>query len=326
MKTPLVSGIGILLLTLAAAPMHAESPSLTAEKPVVVTGSGGFDFLQVDAAKRRLLASHTGNGTLDVIDLDSGKLLKQVPTGKAQDVAVDGAAEQYLVSVSKEHVLVVIDAKSLAKTGEVDLGGEADVLTFNPKNHYAYVVHDHAPELWVVDPSAKKIVTTIRLPGEPEDLCYDAASNQVYQNIVTPNSVAVIDPAENLVQATWTTGSAARPHGLAIDPDTHVLFSAGANGKLAVLNLKTGQMMDTIDIAEGVDQIAYDAGNKRLYCASRKGMISVIGWTDKGAVSLGQVQTATGAKTIAVDPSTHAVWVAYADKEHSYVLRLHLNS
>ena len=44
--------------------------------------------------------------------------------------------------------------------------------------------------------------------------------------------------------------------------------------------------------------------------------------TADGAVSRGEVKTAPGAKTITFDPKTHAVWVAYADKDHSYVRRL----
>src|SRR5436190_4367275 len=138
-------GVQVSTAVLNAAPLVADSPI------VVPDSTGGFDFLQVDATGRRLLANHTGNGTLDVFDLDSGSLLKHIATGKAQGVAMDGAAGKYFVSVSKEQILVIIDAKTLNKTGEVKLGGEADAITFDPKNHCAYVDHDHAPEVWVGD-------------------------------------------------------------------------------------------------------------------------------------------------------------------------------
>src|SRR6266568_608978 len=88
-------GIGVALLAsnyLMVGTCHGaegEAP-LVAEAPIVVPDSkGGFDYLQVDEPLRRLLANHTGNNTLDVFDVDSGKLLKHVPTGKAQGVAVD---------------------------------------------------------------------------------------------------------------------------------------------------------------------------------------------------------------------------------------------
>src|SRR5438045_3891367 len=95
-------GVQASMTVLSAAPLAADSPI------VVPDSTGGFDFLQVDAAARRLLANHTGNGTLDVFDLDSGSLLKHIPTGKAQGVAMDGVAGKYFVSVSKEQVLVII--------------------------------------------------------------------------------------------------------------------------------------------------------------------------------------------------------------------------
>jgi DNA-binding beta-propeller fold protein YncE len=327
MKTPrfLSCCLAIQVSLFLPSMVRAAGPPLIAESPIVVPDTkGGFDFIQADSSRRRLLATHTGNGTLDLIDLDSRKILKNIPTGKGQGVAFDDAAGKYFVSVSKEQVLVIIDAATLAKTGEVKLGGEADVLTYDPKNHCAYVCHDHATELWVVDTQAAKLSATITLPGEPEDVFYDAASDQVFQNVATANSVAVIDPASNTVKQSWSTEPAKKPHGMAVDAKTHRLFSAGANGKLAVIDTTNGKSLPALDIAEGVDQIAIDPEMKRVYCASRKGVISVIEETAEGPVSLGDVKTATGARSIAVDTKTHAVWVAYADKEHSYVLRLHL--
>ena len=107
---------------------------------------------------------------------------------------------------------------------------------------------------------------------------------------------------------------------------SNIVAQARAAGKLTpgktLLDSTSGKVLQTLDIAEGVDQIAYDSEKGRVYCASRQGLISVVENKPGGAISLGDVKTAAGAKTIAVDPKTHAVWVAYADKEHSYVLRL----
>ena len=61
---------------------------------------GKFDFLAIDPEGRRLLAAHTGNASLDVIDLDKHELLKSVATGAAQASAVNPSAGQYLVAVS----------------------------------------------------------------------------------------------------------------------------------------------------------------------------------------------------------------------------------
>jgi DNA-binding beta-propeller fold protein YncE len=318
--------LAVLVGLLAAAPLsRAATPPLIADRPIAVPDSkGGFDYLQVDEAQRRLLANHTGNNTLDVFDLDSGKLIKHVPTGKAQGVAVVSEAGKYFVSVSREKVVVVIDRKTLEKSGEVKLAGPADAIVFNPKNHCVYVGHDDATDLWVIDTRTEKIVATIAIPEGPEYVIYDASSDRVFQNIKSNDSLLVIDPAGNTIKERWNTAPARHPHGLALDVQTRRLFCAGQNGKLAVMDSMTGKVITSVDIASGVDQIAFDLEKRRVYCASSSGVVSVVEETANGAVSLGNITTAPGAKTITVDPKTHAVWVAYADKEKSYLRRLTL--
>src|SRR4051812_11436454 len=157
--------------------MSADAP-LVADTPSIIPDcKGGFDFLEVDAAQRRLLASHKGNGTLDVFDLDSGNLIKHVPAGEAQGLAMDPESGKYFVGACKEQMLVIIDAKTLTKTGEVKLPGEADAICFDAQNHCVYVGHDNAPEIWVVDPRQEKIVATVKLTGQTEVLQHDSTRN-----------------------------------------------------------------------------------------------------------------------------------------------------
>ena len=111
------------------------------------------------------------------------------------------------------------------------------------------------------------------------------------------------------------------PHGLAIDGRTQRLFSAGNNGKLVVFDLKSGKMIATVDIEKGVDQIAFDRGTKRIYCACKRA-ISVVEETDDGAKLVGNVPAPKGSHTIAVDNKTHAVWTCYSDGKDSYLLKL----
>jgi hypothetical protein len=61
---------------------------------------GKFDFIKIDSANSRLLACHTGNGSLDMIDTTTSKLIKSIPTGNAQGVANDSRNNRYFVSVS----------------------------------------------------------------------------------------------------------------------------------------------------------------------------------------------------------------------------------
>ena len=87
--------------------------------------------------------------------------------------------------------------------------------------------------------------------------------------------------------------------GLAIDGRNQRLFSAGSNGKLVAIDLKTGKVTATADIEKGTDQIAYDSGNQRIYCAC-KGAISVVQESEDGIKLIGNVTTPKGSHTIAI--------------------------
>ncbi len=313
---------GILAALIACAPLCIHAAPLSPETPIQVPdSSGGFDFLKVDEAGHRLLANHTGNGTLDVFDLADGKLLKHIPTGKAQDVAVDSAAGKYFVSVSKEQKIAIIDSAKLEVIGEIKLDGPADAIALDPASHLLYVGHDDEKDLWVVDTRLGKVTATIAIPVGPEVIVHDPAGARLFQNIKTNDSVLVIDAKTNSVRETWSTAPAKSPHGLAYNPANHHLFSAGTNGILVVLDSESGKSLGSMEIAKGVDQIVFDSASKRVYCACGSGKISVGEDSETGLKSLGDVDSAAGAKTLACDPQSHAVWIAYSDKKASYIQR-----
>src|SRR5438128_1297333 len=82
----------------------------------------------------------------------------------------------------------------------------------------------------------------ILIPEGPEYVIYDPASDRIFQNIKSNDSLLVIDPASNTIQQRWKTAPARKPHGLAIDSDTKRLFCAGQNGKLAVIDATSGKV------------------------------------------------------------------------------------
>jgi DNA-binding beta-propeller fold protein YncE len=314
--------IAFVLFSLPTAVL-AETAPLTLGQPIVVPGTRGrFDYLQIDEELNRLLAAHTANGTLDIINLPDGKLIKSVNTGAVQEAVVDSDHNKYYASVSAQQKLLIIDRQTLEILGTVKLPGPADALAYNPKNGMVYVCHDGGEDVWVVDPSAQKIVTAVKIPTQPEFVVYDPVTDKVFQNIKSQPVTIVIDPGSNSAAATWSTFPAEGPHGLAVNPETHRLFSAGKNGKLVVLDSVSGKSLGSVDIAEGVDQIAFDPGNKRIYCAAGQGKLTVLQETKESVKSLGDVITPTGTHTLAVDPSTHSVWIAFAKGEESYVAEL----
>ncbi len=312
--------LGVAAFRSFAAP--ADAPVLTAGKPIMIAGgAGGFDWMRVDGNGQRVFATHKGTKSVAVVDLKTDTALPSPEVGTAQGIGIDRRDNKIFLGDDVEHKVVILDYATLKKTGEIAVTGPVDDVLYCPKNGMIYADHDDGEDVWVIDPKTEKIVDTVKIPTAPEKLEYDRTSDRIYQNIKSNSTVQVIDPATNKVEKTFDTAPAVGPHGLAIDGKTQKLFSAGSNGKLVAIDLKTGKVFSSIDIEKGVDQIAFDPGNQRIYCAC-KGAISIAQETEDGIKSLGKVTTPKGSHTLTVDTKTHAVWTCYFDDKNSYLLKL----
>ncbi len=315
-KATILCGLSFLFTALSG----KSAELLEAGKPIILEGTHGrFDFLTIDAEGRRLLAAHTGNSSLDIIDLDKRLVTKVISTGAAQSEAVDAKSHRYYVGVSKPPQLVTIDSEKLEVVGSVPLSGPADLIAYNQISARVYVGHDDGKDLWVVDPSTKA-VETIGLPSDgPEDLAFDSTGMRLFQAMKTGSVVAVIDLRSNKVTDQWSTAPAKGPHGMAVDEQDKSLLIAGANGKLVMMRQGDGKVTASAEIAERVDQIAYDPELHRVYCASGTGKIVIVQVENEKLTTLGSVASSEGARSIAVDRKTHTVWIAYAKGEASFV-------
>ena len=302
--------LGGLLLALT---WSAAAAPLTPGEPIPLPGtSDSYDFIRMDAAGNRLLLGHEGNKTFDVFDLGSRTLLKAVPTSTSQDATADAKNGCYYVSGNDPSRMVIVDAAKLEVTGTVPTPANTDLIAFNPQTGLVYECNDTAGEVWVIDPAAKKIVTTIKVDGSGvEDLAFDPEYKHLYQAVKGKSTIAVIDPASNRVLEAWPCAPDSGPHGIAVVPDSNGLLVACA-GKLLLFDRTTGKVVATAPIGGRVDEMTYDPGLHVAYCASRQGSISCVAVAEGKLTPLGNVKDQKGTGDITVDPKTHTVWIAYS--------------
>jgi DNA-binding beta-propeller fold protein YncE len=293
---------------------------LTPGNPVEVIGTQGkFDFIKIDSANSRLLACHTGNGSLDVIDVTTSKLIKSIPTGNAQGVAIDSTNNRYFVSVSRPPKMVIVDSIKLELIGEVILPGPADLIAYHSETNRVFICRDDKPLMWVIDPVKKEILSTINFAGGGmEDLGFDSQDTFLFQCLKDSSELAKMDLQTEKIVAKWSTSPAEKPHGMAIVPGRDQALIVGETGKLGLLNLNTGKIVDTANVSPKSDEIAYDPTLQRVYCASGLGTISVVGFDHNTLSALPSVTSTPGAHSIAVDPQTHAIWIAFSKNGKAY--------
>jgi YVTN family beta-propeller protein len=164
----------------------------------------------------------------------------------------------------------------------------------------------------VIDTASQKVVATIDLPGKPEFPQADGRGH-VFDNIEDRNSIVELDAKTKALVATWPLQNCDSPSGMAIDAANHRLFSVCGDGKMAVVDSKTGKQIATASIGAGPDAARYSDQLQLAFSSNGgDGTLSVIdaGHNYKTVQTL---STQKGARTMAYDKSADRVYVVTAE-------------
>ncbi|MBW4028727.1 MAG: hypothetical protein HIU93_15235 [Acidobacteria bacterium] len=276
-----------------------------------------LDYLTL--SHQTLFVASESSGTVFKIDLDpnsyaSSPITIQRGSGSAHGIVLAPDTNAGFVTRSEANVVDVFDPKTLAPLGSIPVADDPDGIQYIPSTRLLYVANGDPKMATLIDPVQRATVGTISLPGKPEFAAVDPASGWLYQNLTGTNTVAAIDIAKRAVTAQWPLAPCRRPTGMAIDAKLRRLFSVCADSaNLVVFDLDAHRVVTSMKIGGGADSVAFDPALRRIYSAGRSGELTVI--QQDGADSyriLDRIHTHYGAHTLAVDPVSHKVFVAYA--------------
>ncbi|MBK7403859.1 MAG: hypothetical protein IPJ41_04290 [Phycisphaerales bacterium] len=101
---------------------------------------------------------------------------------------------------------------------------------------------------------------------------------------------------------------------MAIDTVHHRLLSACANQKMVVMESDSGKALATVAIGEGVDGAEFDPAGFAL-ASGGDGALTVIGTADGAFAVSESLTTAPRARSMAIDPKAHRVYLPTAEFE-----------
>lgn len=112
----------------------------------------------------------------------------------------------------------------------------------------------------------------------------------------------------------WACGTGTEPTGLAIDPKGGRLFVGCHNQKLVIMSTADGKALGELPIGKGNDACAFDPGTGDAFASCGDGTTTIAHEASTGQFAVKQViQTRPGARTLAIDPMTHALYLPTAD-------------
>ncbi len=292
----------------SAVSSFAADFSVLAHYPI--GGEVRYDYLRVDPDARRLYVSHATR--VEVLDVDTGKLIGEIsPMNGIHGIAIVPQLKRGFITAGTDRAVVMFDVDTLKILKVITgLGVKPDAIEYDPETQKIYVANGSSGGVTVIDPAKGEIVATVPIDGKLEGLAFDG-KGRMFVNTENKSTIQVIDTHSFKPVGSWPIAPAEGGTGLAIDVASHRLFSAGGNGRLAVVDSDTGAVVATPEIGEDPDGDAFDAANGLIFTSNMVGTLTVLHEDSPNAYRLVQtVPTALGARTISLDAKTGRVFLS----------------
>jgi len=274
-------------------------------------GEGGWDYLTLDGASRRLYISRATH--VIVIDADSGKSVGDIPdTPGVHGIALAPEFGRGFISNGREGTVSIFNINTLKTLNKVKVGENPDAILYDPGSKRVFAFNGRSHDTSVIDAGNGAVISTIKLNGKPEFAVADE-KGEVFVNIEDKSELTAIDSKGLQVKSTWPLAPCEEPTGLAIDRKNHRLFSGCSNKLMAVVNADRGKLITTLPIGDGVDGTAFDPDTGLAFASCGEGVLTVVHEDSPDKFSVVEnVATQRGARTLALDPKTHQVFLVTA--------------
>ena len=290
----------------AAAPYHLLNT-------IAIGGEGGWDYLNVDPAGERLYVSH---GTqVEVVDLKTRKVIGTIPnTPGVHGIDVVPSANRGYITCGRNNTCVVFNLKTLKPIGApIPTGLKPDALLYDAFSKRVFLFSNDGGKSTVLDANTGAVVGTAELGGDAEAPATDGKGH-IFVNIENKSQVIEFNAKTLAVIKRHSVAPGEEPTGLAYDPKTNRLFSGCANEKMVVTDSKTGKQIAVLPTAKGTDGATFDASTNNVIVSNGSGTFTVIHEdTPNKYTVVANVPTASGARTIAIDPKSHHLFTCTAD-------------
>ena len=281
-------------------------------KKIPLGGEGFWDYLNFDSPTRRLFISRATK--VIVLDVDSGKVVGEIPnTEGVHGIALAPELGRGFTSNGRAGTITIFDLKTLQIIGSAQAGTNPDAIVYDPASKRVFAMNGRSKNSTAIDAATGTVAGTIALDGKPEFAAADGAG-RVYVNIEDKSEEQVIDSQKLAATATWPLAPCEEPSGLAMDTTHRRLFAGCGNEMMAVIDADSGKVIATPPIGEGVDANAFDPGTGYAFASNgESATLTVVheDAPDKFSV-VEDVPTQAHARTMALDPKTHEVFLVTA--------------
>jgi YVTN family beta-propeller protein len=296
--------IALAMLVALGCGARGEAPTSDGSIPLADT-RGRIDHLAVDLGRKRLFVAELGNGTVDVVDLATRKVIKRIYGLKEpQGIAYLAKADLVAVASGGDGTLRLYVGSDFAVRGVVKLGEDADNVRLDERNGNLVIGYGNGA-LAVVDPVKAQKIKTIDLPGHPESFRLDGA--RVFVNVPDAGQIVIADLESGKVTGKWTPEKLSSNFPMILDDADHVAVVFRSPAKLVLYDKANGKSVAAAQTCGDSDDVFFDTSRSRFYVSCGSGAVDVFA---RDLHALGRVSTSLGARTSLFVPELDRLFVA----------------
>jgi outer membrane protein assembly factor BamB len=283
-------------------------------KSIPVSGDTFWDYLKYEPSTHRLFITHGDH--VAVVNVETGKLIADIGGMQAiHGVVLAPEFNRGFVTDGRAAKVWIFNLKTLKVIGSAPADPDADGDVYDPFSKRVFTMNGDSKSSTVIDAKSGKVVGHIDLGGSPEFPVADGQGH-VYANIESTSEIVEIDSNTMKITNRWPLAPGESPSGLAIDAKNRRLFSGCHNKLMVVMDADSGKVVASVPIGQGVDATRFDSGTGYAFSSNGDGTLTVIHEDSPDQFSVVEnVKTERGARTMALDPTTHEVFLVTAQVE-----------
>src|SRR6195952_4255923 len=306
----LIATVAVLSLLSVASPLVGHSQTFKVEK-FDIKGEGGTDYVAVEAATGRVFVSRATH--MMVVEGSTGRVLGDIPnTPGVHGAGFATKAGHGFTTNGGDETVTMFDLKTLAVIKQIKVGPGLDGIVYDEPDDKIILTNHSRPigTLTAIDPATGDIVATVELEDTaPEGAAADGQGH-IFVNNEGKHTIQVIDVKTWKATASRPLGPCEGPTGIAYDGASNRIFS-GCSTPSVVVDASTGKIVATIANGTRVDALGWDPSKRLMFIPNGgEGNVTVVHQDSPDTYTVvATVPTFAGAKTIAVDPTTHNAYL-----------------
>lgn len=313
-------GAVLLMVALSASAAASAGLELDAKIPLGDV-RGRIDHLAIDLARQRLFVAELGNGSLGVVDLARGAVLKRIGgLSEPQGVAYLAAADTVYVASGGDGSLRRFKGDDLAPLGVTKLGEDADNIRIDAQGGRIVVGYGDGA-LALIEPGSGDLAGGIQLEGHPESFQLEAGGSRIFVNVPTARRIAVVDRDARQQVASWKlSGRGNALKDLVEGQGNFPMALDEAHGRLLVVDRNPPELLvfDTarnelaarLPTCGDADDVFLDAKRERVYVSCGEGFLAILQRNGSTYEELTRVPTVSGARTALFVPELDRLFLA----------------